>query len=517
MTLWARLLIAGAAIAFALALSLRSPKDRHLRGRKLDVNPKGRRHHGTGEPRGVRWGSETLLRRAENQHFLVIGTTGSGKTLTIHRLMADVLPRIGVEPDQRAVVYDPKQDVLPFLQSLDLRCPVRTLDPFDGNGAAWDVAKDVNSPALALQLAFDLIAKEQKEGGYFIPAARDVLWGLVMSLCDHCGENWTLRDVVLATRSWERLKRLLYTSSQGRERFDTHLGRSERQGAGVIGTIRANLASLEVVAALWEHAPEKVSLTEWSTSDYVLVLGNNEMARASLDVLNRLMLRRITQLVLAQQESAERRTWLFLDEVRDAAELDALPAFLTKARSKGGCAVLGYQDNDGMKQVYGNYVAEELMAMCSHKAILRLESPSTAKWASSLFGEHERIELRESVNGAGPLRRGQRTRSEQRVKADVVMPSEFMSIPPTDARNGLTGYYLTPFASAPFRDTAPLAEFVATPRHSGTAETREFVPRGRLEQHLEPWCEADVERLGMDLGLELELVPEEGEPALQLG
>ena len=57
-------------------------------------------------------------------------------------------------------------------------------------------------------------------------------------------------------------------------------------------------------------------------------------------------------------------------------------------------------------------------------AILRLERPETAAWASKVFGEFESIELRSTREGAWGQRRA---RSEERVRSEVLMPSEFMA------------------------------------------------------------------------------------------
>jgi hypothetical protein len=41
-------------------------------------------------------------------------------------LLQSVLPRIGTGLDQRALIYDAKQDVLSLLAGMGLRCPIAT-------------------------------------------------------------------------------------------------------------------------------------------------------------------------------------------------------------------------------------------------------------------------------------------------------------------------------------------------------------------------------------------------------
>lgn len=52
----------------------------------------------------------------ETGHFLVVGTTGSGKTLTIDSLASQALRIVRGGSDQRALIYDSKQDVLARLE-----------------------------------------------------------------------------------------------------------------------------------------------------------------------------------------------------------------------------------------------------------------------------------------------------------------------------------------------------------------------------------------------------------------
>ncbi|MFX8836738.1 type IV secretion system DNA-binding domain-containing protein, partial [Acinetobacter baumannii] len=66
------------------------------------------------------------------------------------------------------------------------------------------------------------------------------------------------------------------------------------------------------------------------------------------------------------KDSGMQQAWFFLDEVREAGELDGLSRLMTKGRSKGACVVLGFQDIDGMRDVYGDQVANEICAQCNN-------------------------------------------------------------------------------------------------------------------------------------------------------
>ena len=203
-----------------------------------------------------------------------------------------------------------------------------------------------------------------------------------------------------------------------------------------------------------------------------------------MDALNRVMFQRATELALREPNSRTRRTWFFLDEIREAGVLDGLGRLMNKGRSKGCCVALGFQDIHGLKAVYGAEVALEVVGQCSQKALLRMESESTAKWASATVGQYEQVDVMRGQSGSLD-RSYQRSASEQWRTADVVMPSEFLSIPPTTEAHGLTGYFLTPHVGA-FRNTLPLSSLLSA-KPAGLAAVPDFLERRESEQYLEPW------------------------------
>ncbi len=96
----------------------------------------------------------------------------------------------------------------------------------------------------------------------------------------------------------------------------------------------------EFIAASWERSSRSISLREWLETESILILGNDEATRTALDAINQVIFKRLSELVLAQSESESetRRTWIFLDELRQGGRLEELSALLTKGRSKGAQA-----------------------------------------------------------------------------------------------------------------------------------------------------------------------------------
>ena len=434
------------------------------------------------------------------KHLMVCGISGSGKTLTIQMLLGSVLPKICPGSDQRALIFDVKQDVLSLLAGLKLACPVVTLNPFDQRGAAWHIARDIRGPANALQVATILVPSDKNASQpFFTLAAQHLLAGVLLSLMQTAGENWTLRDVCLAMRSKQRIQQLLTRSSDGQELFETYFSVAER-GADILATIAAKMAPLEPIAAAWSRAETMVSLRDWCEGAFVLVLAHSEATRSAMGAINRIIIQRASELILSQTESETRRTWIILDEVRMAGLLEGLPALMISGRSKGAAVVLGFQDVEGLRDVYGDRAANELLGQCSNISILRLASPATARWATDLFGQQERIDRRTSESSSSSTHGDSSgtTTSEQRVLRDAVIPSQLLTLPLTTPENGLTGYHIIPSIGA-YR--AKLSgEWITA--HIGTPDPTvpNFLPRLEEDQYLTSWTSEDLKRLGLSEG-----------------
>lgn len=477
-----------------------------VRGRRRPVEARdSEAHRQPGET--VFWGGEELPAASATTHFLVAGTTGSGKTVLLNGLMASVLPFIGKRRadgshfDRRALVYDAKGDVLSTLPRLtDAR--IVTLHPFDQRGASWDMACDVTTPAAALQVATLLVPQDRHAAGnpFFILAAQNLMRGVLLSLIQTVPNDWTFRDVLLALRFEERLRQLLEKTLEGRGILDQFFRTGSETVQGVRATIATRIAPYEVIAAAWDRATEKVSLKEFMAGNFVLVLGNDEETRTALDAINRVLFKRLSELILAGRETRSKQTWIFLDEVREAGNLEGLSRLMTKGRSKGACVALGFQAIEGMREVYGNNVAGEITGLCNNKAILRLESPESARWASELFGKAEIIDRRGSISRSQNIHQvlpgRSRAVSEQRLITDAVMASEIMTLPPAGPENGLQGYFITR-AKGAYRKTVPWCKMGLNSK-AGEVSCSNFLPRSGESQYLRDWCAGDYSRLGLN-------------------
>ncbi len=144
-------------------------------------------------------------------------------------------------------------------------------------------------------------------------------------------------------------------------------------------------------------------------------------------------------------------------------------------------------------QHYGEQAGSALLAQIAQKAMLRSASARTAAWQSDHFGDV--LVVDQNVSVAYGEKRTE-TWSKHIATRKVLVAAEFLKLPPTTSRNGLTGYYLSPTIGA-WRGHLSgkyLAEALKPP-----AAVPNFIPRPKEQLVLTPWTEADLRRLGLSL------------------
>ena len=150
--------LSGSAIILRNLLSSRNPKITKLRGPNIGLITT---HQMQTSQAPYFWLMRNLDFKQATTHFLALGSSGSGKTVTIKLLMKSVLPRVLVPgSDVRALVYDAKTDVLPSLRGMGVpEERLLIMNPLDKRCVAWDMAKDITNPFFMDQVAATLIPK----------------------------------------------------------------------------------------------------------------------------------------------------------------------------------------------------------------------------------------------------------------------------------------------------------------------------------------------------------------------
>ncbi|MBE9110669.1 type IV secretion system DNA-binding domain-containing protein [Nodosilinea sp. LEGE 07298] len=450
---------------------------------------------------GFFWAAMQMPLKYATRNNMVVGTVGSGKTLTIDMFMASVLREVAPGQNRRALIFDPKGENLSTIKGCAPYAPIYILNPFDQRCVAWDMAHDITNPADAQTFAEIMIpANHQEKDPFWRDTVLSLMEGLVIWFILHAPGVWNLRDIVLIMQN-ELMLRSVLSSDQRTENYLNTLG-SQNTSANIFSTLSVKLRPYGLVAACWQRATQKISLSEWINTPSILLLGESETAPVPVRAINQLIFTRVAQLLLNLPEQNQNThavsTFIIMDELPALGKLDRLKTLATKGRSKGVSITIGFQDLEDMQHVYGKEIANTILGQCNNKAFLRLSSSYTAQWVCDLFGEYEFLDRSTGQSTSSGNKGNSQNNSENwsRANRKVVMPIELTSMAAPDARLeiGLQGFYHV--QGKAFRETIPWPDLKQYLPQRDTS-VPDFVERSPADYWIDPLTPADLARLNL--------------------
>ena len=314
--------------------------------------------------------------RAETQHTIVSGTTGSGKTVLISDLVQQIRKR-----GERCVIYDkmgsytraffdPEKDVL--------------LNPLDARAPRWSPFFEARSPRDFDMMAAALIPQQKDTvDPFWVTAARQLFSNGVGVLWQK-GEtqNRVLVEHLLKTDLSDLAKVMEDTVAQSI--VDPQ---NPKTALSVRAMLTANIGAMEVLA----DSGEPFSIREWISrdgDDGFLFLTSRGDQHASLRGLISTWLEIAVNSMLSLAQDDGRRIWVILDELPTLHQVPSLQPGLAESRQFGGCFVLGVQVASAVRDLYGRNGAEPspgcaARVSCSPPRIATRRSGPPTAWAGA--------------------------------------------------------------------------------------------------------------------------------------
>jgi type IV conjugative transfer system coupling protein TraD len=395
-------------------------KDRFIRGSRLDT-PKNvaKLIKKEGKSSDITIDGLPLIAGTETKHFLVHGTTGSGKT----QLISKILDRLRMRGD-RVFVYD-KGGV--FASCYYQENKDRILNPFDRRSENWNLWDEARSIPDFENMAESLIPMHGENDPFWVNAARTIFGSAAYTMQDK--ENRSVKELLklLLTSELKELNEYL----SGTDAATLASDKIEKTAISIRSVITTYLKSLRFLVDLEQTEKPKFCIRDWISNEDDrgwLFLTSNADQHAALKPLISMWFSMATIALLALPENYDRRIWFVCDELPSLHRLPQLPGVIAEARKFGGCFVLGMQSIAQLEQVYGKNSAKGIFDLLNTAFYFRSPSPDMAELVSRALGSQEVEDMRENYSyGANSIRDGISIGS-QRVTSPIVFAPEIMTL-----------------------------------------------------------------------------------------
>ncbi len=355
-------------------------------------------------------------KRAETQHTMVSGTTGSGKTVLISDLVAQIRTR-----NERCILYDKMGSYTRLF--FDPSCDV-LMNPLDARSPCWSPFFEARSPRDFDMMAAALIPQQKDTvDPFWVTAARQLFANGAGGLWKQGKtENRILVDHLLKTNLIALAQAMEGTVAQSIVDPD-----NPKTALSVRAMLTAHLGALEFLL----DTGEPFSIRDWiaqDDGDGFLFLTSRGDQHASLRGLISTWLEIAVNTLLSLHQDDARRVWVVLDELPTLHQVPSLQPGLAESRQFGGCFVLGIQVISALRDLYGKNGAETISGLCGTRVVLAAPDQETARWSAESLGRGEVEEYSHGLSyGASVLRDGV-SLTQRREMRSLALPSEIMRL-----------------------------------------------------------------------------------------
>lgn len=378
----------------------------------------------------------TIPREAEQKHFLLLGSTGTGKTVLLNQIIGQSIRRQEkVSTPERSIIYDIKGELL----SKHYRPSVDTIFyPFDKRSVGWNFVNEIRSYADFDVLSSSLfeVPKDSKDS-YWYNAARDIFRAGLYYLYSRT-ENKKNKGKVKNREIWDfftlPLKEINDILSDGlplRERGALkHIESVESpQAASVVSVLQERISFFKYIYDIKGDFSFRNFISGNRNGNLFLlnIKQNDSIFKPLITFVIDIMIRETLSLRDITKPD-ERRINFFIDEFGSLGKMSSVFDFLTMARAKGGALFVANQDLGSVSDVYGKDKKETFFNNFNTNFIFMLNDPTTAEFLSRAFGEQELIQKsgdrQISPNSLGDTY----THREQYKINKVLLPSQFICL-----------------------------------------------------------------------------------------
>jgi hypothetical protein len=351
----------------------------------------------------------SIPRSLESSHIMIMGDTGTGKSVLQRRVLTQVAER-----GETAIVYDPALEYAPHFFNADRGDLI--LNPLDARCPYWSPSDEVDHEAEALTLATSLFPDKPHENTFFVEGPRKIFAHLL-----------TLKPNPEELVWWMSHEDELDRRLKGTELESFVYRGAGPQRGGVLGALNMVADSLKLLPRETE-AKQRFTTEQWARQKSGwLFFTSTPRFRERLLPLTSLWLDTLVLRLMNLGDPLMRHAWFVLDELASLQRLPQLHTALTENRKSGNPVVIGFQGRSQLEVRYG-HEAEAMLSQPATKIFLHTSEPRAAKWISDTIGEVEMERVKETVNTHPLQLTKSRSYHTERRTEPLVLPSEISGL-----------------------------------------------------------------------------------------
>jgi type IV conjugative transfer system coupling protein TraD len=328
-------------------------------------------------------GNMPLVKDSETRHFLVMGSTGSGKTNLMHNLLPQVKQK-----EQPAIVIDQTGEMIARYYN-----PQRgdiIFNPFDGRSKNWDFWQDCSTSEELERFSKILFSFNRKRSRshsdpFWEQSAQYVFNDCAEYLIRTGNTSLTALKRLAIEANLEELQKKLKGTAAERYLNDDSKG----VATSILSTLATNAKPISYLSD--DNTNDTFSLKEHfknikSGSNAWLFLStkpsSRELTLPLIACLTELGLSELMNIGIDQK----RRVWCIFDELASLGNLPAFTPLMAEGRKYGACVVACLQSLNQIYDHYGAYAGSSIFGQFGTCFFFRNTEPAIAKMFSSMCG-----------------------------------------------------------------------------------------------------------------------------------
>lgn len=379
----------------------------------------------------------------ENRSTLIIGSPGSGKSVLLRNIIAQIVTR----KTDKIIIIDRKPEFLEnfFNPNTDLMFYPKSVESLN-----WDFGNEISNREDIRFFVDSLIPlREDEKQPVFPLSAQLVLEGILLFLKD----NGTLsnKGLIDFLRRYKKPDEILEILQRTLENYalnlEPYLNDESNFSGSVIATLLAQFQKQFIIEDFY-YENSDFSINDFLTSDkYQKMFLVNRSSESNLyNGYYTLFISFLSRKIKSLSNNTSRRIWFIADEfqtlkTQNNRGLGSLLSLLSEGRQKGSSVILATQSLSQIRRLYQDTGLNSIFNTTNNKIFLQNQTPEEQKIITDLFGTVEQIEYSGSTSFASNIQQNDKTSMSRSIKEKkVVLPSELAQLKTKPLKNGAMSF-----------------------------------------------------------------------------